>query len=136
MAQFIGSPSMNLFRMRRDGNLLRAIDDPESTLPLPPGGGVAEQTEVLAGVRPHEFRIASDTRSPGIHAVASLTEHLGRNNYLVSQPRAGANYLYEQQAIQAETSTRDIYPAGKDIILTAPPDTVRLFALDGQAIGR
>jgi multiple sugar transport system ATP-binding protein len=134
VARFIGSPSMNLIRMRRDGGLLRGIDDPESCLPMPCNVGLADQSEVLVGVRPHHLRIAGETQVQGIRGIVTLTEHLGRNNYVVCQPRAGTTYLHEQDAIQIETAAGVIYSAGNSLTLTASPESIRLFDLSGQAI--
>jgi ABC-type sugar transport system ATPase subunit len=134
VARFIGSPSMNLFRMRRDNALLRGIDDPESCLPMPSGTNVADQREVLVGVRPHDFRVSDNAQLPGIRVFVTLTEHLGRNNYVICQPRPGATFLHEQHTIQMETPTNFVCPAAKSLILTASPDAIRLFAIDGQAL--
>ena len=133
VAKFIGSPSMNIFRMRRDGSHLRAVDDPESSLPLPPHIALADQAEALVGVRPHDLRVmAAD--AAGIHVIASLSEHFGRHNMIVCQPRAGAAFVHEGEAIQVETPPTVMFDAGQEIRLTADPASIRVFSLDGQAI--
>ena len=132
VARFIGSPSMNLFRMRRDGSLLRAVDHSDSCLPMPLGVELVDGVEVLVGVRPHDLRVTAS--GLGIDVTVTLTEHLGRNNYVICQPGANTGYLHEQDAIQIETAVGDVYDSGTGIRITAPAETVRLFQLDGVAI--
>ena len=134
IAKFIGSPSMNILRVRRDGSVLSAVDDPETNLPLPPGIAIADQAEVLAGVRPHDFRITNASDTNGVHAIVSLTEHFGRHNCVVCQPRAGTGYVHDQQAIQVETPSGVNYSVGQTIRLSADPAAIRVFGLDGKAI--
>ena len=134
VAKFIGSPSMNVFRMRRDGALLLAANDPESSLVLPTETMLADKAEALVGVRPHDLRVVEATEVAGIHAVVSLIEHFGRQNCLVCRPRTGAAYVHEQQAIQVETQAGVVYGIGQPIRLAASPAALRLFTLDGKAI--
>jgi ABC-type sugar transport system ATPase subunit len=132
VARFIGAPSMNIFRMRRDGSVLRGLIDNETTLPLPHGAAVQDGSVVFAGVRPHHLLITDD--DAGIAATVSLIEHLGRNNFIVCEPRAGGADLHEAEAIQIETAA-DVAPApGTGLRLTAAPECIRLFAEDGEAI--
>ncbi len=133
VAKFIGSPSMNVFRMRRDGALLRAVDDPGSCLRLPPGSPAVD-AEMLVGIRPHDLRVEPPSAADGLQAVVSLTEHFGRHNCIICRPRAETSFLWEQQAIQVETPTSIAWPAGQQVRLSADPAGIRLFRLDGQAI--
>jgi multiple sugar transport system ATP-binding protein len=133
VARFIGSPSMNLFRMKRDRIWLRGIDQAGACLPMPEDIELPDNSEVLAGVRPHDLHIV-DTSTPGIPVVVALIEHLGRNNYIVCESHAGTAYLHEQKAIQVETPAGVVYSAGERLMLTASPASIRLFTADGQAI--
>jgi ABC-type sugar transport system ATPase subunit len=135
VAKFIGSPSMNIFRMRREGAYLRGIDDRESLLPLPTDTTLADGVEALVGIRPHDLRVAASTNdSTGIRAVASLTEHFGRHNIIVCQPRSGPGLVHDGDAIQIETAAGNVFVGGQLIDLTADPATIKLFRLDGESI--
>jgi ABC-type sugar transport system ATPase subunit len=132
VARFIGAPSMNVFAMRRDGPVLRGLHDTEATLPLADGVTVPDGAKVFAGIRPHHVVITDEPG--GIGATVSLVEHLGRNNFVVCEPRGGADVLHEGDAIQIETAA-DVAPEpGTELRLTASPEHVRLFAEDGSAI--
>ena len=132
VARFIGEPVDEHVPDARDGPVLRGLADNEATLPLPPGTSVADGTTVFAGVRPHHLAITDD--GGGIAATVSLIEHLGRNNFVVCEPRSGGADLHEAEAIQIETAA-DVSPEpGTELRLTAGPDYVRLFGEDGAAI--
>ena len=134
VARFIGTPSMNIFKMRRDGPLLRSVAEPDAVLPMPGGVDVADGTQLLVGVRPHHLLITDE--ADGIPVVVTLTEHLGRNNFLVCQPRSGADGLHEAEAIQVETAAEVAPEPGRELTLTAAPEGIRLFGEDGVALGR
>jgi ABC-type sugar transport system ATPase subunit len=135
VARFIGSPSMNLFEMQRDDELLRAVGAAGSTLPLPRDATIESGAKVLVGVRPHDLGVLDDS-SLGIPVVVSFTEHLGRNNFVVCAPRDSDAFLYGQEAIQVETPAGVTYEPGAELMLTAKPQAIRLFGLgDGAAIG-
>jgi ABC-type sugar transport system ATPase subunit len=134
VARFIGSPSMNILRMRRDGSQLRAVDDPESSLMLPGETSLADGAEALVGVRPHDFRVVPAGGETGVHAAATLTEHFGRHGMVVCQPRTGTAIIPDEVAIQVETPAGVVFDAGQPIRLGADPAAIRLFTLDGQAI--
>jgi multiple sugar transport system ATP-binding protein len=130
VARFIGTPSMNVFVMRRDGSVFRGASDPEATLPLATGVDVADGEEVLVGVRPHDLRIAGD--GSGVPVVATLVEHLGRNNFVICAPRAEDD-LYDAKTIQIETAP-DVAPApGTELSVTADAACIRVFDRSGEA---
>jgi multiple sugar transport system ATP-binding protein len=131
VARFIGSPSMNLFRMRVEGEWLRGLSAGEV---LPVRAGVAGEPgmEVLAGVRAHDLRVVDE--GPGVAVRVAFSEHLGRNNFVVCEPVAGEGLLFEQDAIQVETPASVWYEPGTELLLSADPATIRLFTPDGDAI--
>ena len=136
VARFIGSPSMSVFRMQRQGDLLRAIDHPDASLPVPSAAQLSEGSPVLAGVRAHDLRLSAGASSPGIPVEVSLTEHLGRNNYVVCTPRGSAEYLYDEaETIQVETPPGVFYDPGTELTVTAEPDSIRVFSAEGATIG-
>lgn len=133
VAKFIGSPSMNVFRMQRDGAVLRAVGDPSSTLALP-DPAMAVDGEILVGVRPHELRVETDSAGDGLRASVSLTEHFGRHNCVICRCLANPSFVWEHQTIQAETPTSRSFSVGDSVRLAADPSAIRLFRLDGEAI--
>ena len=135
IASFIGSPSMNLFHMSRDGDRLRGIDHPEASLALPSSVELADGVRVLAGVRPHDLELLAEPVSPGIPVEVSLTERLGRNNYIICGPRGHSDYLYgEDETIQVETPASISFDAGTQLTLTAQPETICVFTAEGAAL--
>lgn len=133
VARFIGSPSMNVFRMERADSLLRAAGAADCLLPLPADVDVASGRDVLVGVRPHDLRVVDD--GPGIPVAVTFTEHLGRNNFVVCEPVGARTYLVGQDAIQVETPPAVIYEPGTRLLLSAAPQAIRVFELDGAALG-
>ncbi len=133
VARFIGSPSMNLFRMRLLDGRLRAVDAPKASLPAPNGLGLAGGREVLVGIRPHELVVGASGEA-GLPVQVALTEHLGRVNFVVCRPVGEGGYLHEQDAIQIETDAATRYPLGKGLVLSANPSALRLFDANGVLI--
>jgi multiple sugar transport system ATP-binding protein len=134
VARFIGTPSMNIMKMRRDGPVLRSVTDPGATLPVPGGLEAPDGTVLLVGVRPHHLVITDGEK--GLPVVVTLTEHLGRNNFLVCQPADGGASLHEADAIQVETPAEVAPELGTELRLTAVSDGIRLFGEDGAALPR
>ncbi|MGD9536393.1 MAG: ABC transporter ATP-binding protein [Alphaproteobacteria bacterium] len=134
VARFIGSPSMNLLRMVPAEGRLRAVGAPGASLPAPPGLALPAGREVLVGVRPHQLKVAQTSDGEGLPVRVSLTEHLGRNNFVVCHPVPDAGYLYEQDAIQIETDAGVTFPVGTPLRLHADPGALRLFDTDGALI--
>jgi ABC-type sugar transport system ATPase subunit len=132
VARFIGSPSMNLFRMRREDGLLRGIDHPDACLPLPADSELPSRAEVLVGVRPHDLHVA--TNEAGIPVIVDFTEHLGRNNHVICEPRDSRAYLHDQETIQMETRAGVAYESGVELVLTADAELIRVFDLDGGSL--
>jgi multiple sugar transport system ATP-binding protein len=132
VARFIGSPSMNLFRMKNEGGVLRGIEHHEACLPLPLSREIPDRAEVLVGVRPHDLRVAANGK--GIPIIVDFTEHLGRNNYVICESRDTRAYLHDQETIQMETPAGVVYQSGVELVLTADPEKIRVFGLDGGSL--
>jgi ABC-type sugar transport system ATPase subunit len=133
VARFIGSPSMNMFRMRVTGTALIGTADPETRLPLGAGLGPLANEEIIVGVRPHHLRLARPGE-PGIHAIVDLVEHLGRSNFLVCTP-SSEGVLEGGRAIVFESDADVGIQPGESLTLTADPSFLVLFrARDGTAL--
>jgi ABC-type sugar transport system ATPase subunit len=134
VARFIGSPSMNLFRMTARGGSLHAAGATEQSLPAPAGLGLPDGTEHLVGLRPHDLVVEpADTRS-GLAVEVALTEHLGRHNIVVCRPAGAGGYLHEQDAIQIETAAGVLHPSGSLLRIGARPGAMSLFTLAGARL--
>ena len=133
VARFIGSPSMNIFRMTKYEGALRQIGGGSGFLPLPRGAQVQDGEECLVGVRPHDMIVRGD-KEDGLQAHVLRTEHLGRSNIVDCRPVDGPGYLHEQQVIQIETDAATVYEPGAVIALSAPSDAIRLFGENGTLL--
>jgi ABC-type sugar transport system ATPase subunit len=133
VGRFIGSPSMNLFRMQRQDGVLRGVDHPHACLPLPASVEIDNGAVVLVGVRPHDLRVAADGTA-GIPVIVDFTEHLGRNNYIICESRDTKAFLHEQETIQVETPAGVVYQTRAELMLTADPTVIRVFDVDGDSI--
>ena len=120
VARFIGSPSMNLFRMVARDGALRPVESPGGWLPLP-HFPVDEGQECVVGVRPHDM-VVRDGEGQGLPAEVIRTEHLGRNNFVDCRPVHGSRFLYEQDTIQIETDAAARYEPGTRLVLSAPTE--------------
>ena len=130
VARFIGSPSMNIFRMTRHEGALRQIGGGSGRLPLPPQAQLQDGEECLVGVRAHDMTVQGASGA-GLRVSVLRTEHLGRSNIVDCSPADGPDYLHEQQVIQIETDSAAVYDPGAEIALSAPADAIRLFGRDG-----
>ena len=133
VARFIGSPSMNIFRMTRHEGALRQVGSGSGNLPLPRDARVQDGEECLAGVRPHDMTVQG-TSGDGLRVQVLRTEHLGRSNIVDCSPADGLDYLHEQQVIQIESDAAVVYEPGAEIALSAPADAIRLFGRDGARL--
>ena len=134
VARFIGSPSMNIFRMTRHDGVLRQTGGGNGVIPLPRAAQVQQGQDCLVGVRPHHM-IVQGEGGDGLQAQVLRTEHLGRSNIVDCRPVEGPDYLHEQQVIQIETDAAAVYEPGTVIALSAPSEAIRLFGADGSLLG-
>jgi multiple sugar transport system ATP-binding protein len=133
VARFIGSPSMNLFRMRASGPVLTGVKDAQVTLPLGTGRGLSDDREVVVGVRAHHLRVARQGER-GIPVTVDLVEHLGRSNFVVCTPLLDGLVL-DGRAIVFESETEVTFAPGGRLTLTADPTSLVFFnASDGTAL--
>jgi ABC-type sugar transport system ATPase subunit len=129
---FIGSPTMNMFRASHvDGKLVLAGG--AVSLAVPGLAGLASGQPVLIGARPHEVSLAPG--GPGRLPVrVSFTERLGRSNFVICVPQAGADILESGEAIQVETEAGTVLPQGTETSLDFDVAALKLFDAAGHAL--
>ncbi|HXA20222.1 MAG TPA: sn-glycerol-3-phosphate ABC transporter ATP-binding protein UgpC [Thermoanaerobaculia bacterium] len=117
VAQFIGTPPMNLIPATVSGGLLQASS---FTLPLPAKfkGVVADAQRVLAGIRPEHIRHASNGDAP-INANVDVVEPIGHETIVYAS--AGSEKLV---AIFDPALTPR---AGETIVMTVDSEAMHLF---------
>jgi ABC-type sugar transport system ATPase subunit len=133
VGRFIGSPSMNLFRMDAQDGWLSAAGRPDVRLPLPVEWRFASERQVLIGVRPHQLYVVGGNK-PGIPVEVNFVEHLGRSTFVVCSPVPPAEYLFEQNAIQLEADAEIRVVPGERLRLSADPKSMRAFSTDGRRL--
>jgi multiple sugar transport system ATP-binding protein len=120
VAQFIGSPTMNMIRGRvalgRQGAVLRTDDGIE--LPLPRDSRAADQQPIIIGVRPEHLALADG----GLSCAVELTEPLGRE--ILLHGKLGGN------SICIAPGSRPRIEAGAHISVSYDPDRACVF--DGE----
>ena len=105
-----------------------------AALPAPTAARLTTGEALLVGVRPHDLKVGRRGEG-GLAVKVTLTEHLGRHNFVVCHPIGEAAYLHEQDAIQFETEASVRYPVGTELELSAVPDSIRLFTPSGERRG-
>ena len=129
VARFIGTPSMNLFRVRRAAAWLE-LEGGGGRLPAPEGLLVPDGTRLIAGARAHHLAPSEH----GIPVTVALTEHFGRSNIVLCTPRDGLEALVEQEAVQLEADASMLPAPGTSLTLTVGAEQVRVFDTEGRAI--
>jgi len=82
VAQFIGSPSMNILSAKAEGDILRLADGSDSGLPVPTG--VSHGQTVKIGKRPEDIQLHTyDGQGP--HATITSLEPTGAETYIAAQ---------------------------------------------------
>ncbi len=120
VAEFIGSPSMNLLRGEVSGDAVRVGDG--TLMPLPPGHKGKQGQKVVYGIRPEHFTLA-----PGIAAKVSVVEPTGPEMHIYADLGG--------QEVCAITSERVALARDAGIQLMPRLDKVHLFdAGSGKAI--
>src|SRR5262249_38548457 len=133
VARFIGSPSMNMFRMRASGSLLASVQDAQVTLPFGADRRLSDDGEIIVGVRAHHLRVARQGER-GIPVTVDLVEHLGRSTCVARTPLSNGLVL-DGRAIVFESETELAFSPGGRLTLTADPASLVLFnASDGTAL--
>ncbi|MBK7864086.1 MAG: ABC transporter ATP-binding protein [Archangiaceae bacterium] len=115
VAQFLGSPSMNVLPARRDGALIKGAG---FELAAPPGleaGG-----EVLVGLRPQDLQVGADGPLSG---TVTSVERLGFDGYAYLSSEAGALAARFEGEIEV----------GAKVKVRAVGDALHVFSADGAA---
>jgi multiple sugar transport system ATP-binding protein len=118
VASFLGSPTINLFdgRVRRQGERAEIGLGDDVRLDLPPGRAVANDAEVVCGIRPEALRIDGQGQ---IRARVTLVEMMGPN-YQITAEVAGRQVCLSLDR-DRRVASGDVMPLGFD------PGSVHLF---------
>lgn len=131
VAQFIGSPKMNLLP-----GTISAAQDTTTTVDVSAGGvatvpvnaaGLPSGTEVQLGVRPEDFVVAQPGDAVIFQGQASYTEKLGEVTVVYFTPRDGEDSVIAKIPGIADVSK------GTQLSLTASPDKLHLFDASGHS---
>jgi len=123
-ARFIGSPTMNLLpaRLTEDvGRRAAALDALGAAVPIPEGVESANGSEVLVGVRPHDFVVTGEARQGGLTLTGevSVVEPLGSET-LVHLEIGGTSLI-------ASAPSKTIPKAGERVTVHAQPGSLYMF---------
>ena len=123
VAQFIGSPSMNLLAATPGPQGVQA--EGFAIAPLSPPSGARD---LRLGVRPEDLRLAEESETPFFEGRASLVERLGESQLVYFSLGEGAEPLVAKLpgAIRAEK--------GDHLRLATDPAALRLFDDAGKAV--
>ena len=118
VAEFIGSPAMNLLpaRLAVDGGRKAAVIDGSARLELPAQLSGTEGQAILVGIRPEHFRIGNGTG--GLAAKVALVEPTGAQVQIVSEVGG--------RAVTVLLNERILPNVGADIRLV-PNDAIHAF---------
>ncbi len=131
VAQFIGSPPMNLLPVEAVGPGLVQLDGHR----LPVDGPLAEALasrvghQLTGGLRAEHLRLAPATNR-NLRASVSHSEALGNEQLLTCRLEAGGHL------VQLRVAPEEQLPAGTTVHLEAEPSGWRLFDAVGQALPR
>jgi multiple sugar transport system ATP-binding protein len=112
VASFLGSPSMNLLSVRRDGALLHGKG---FTLPAPAEG----EGELLVGLRPQDLRLDSEGPFSG---VVEAVERLGFDGFAFLKTADGPMVARFEGLVEV----------GQSVKVKAIGDVLHLFSADGS----
>ncbi len=115
VAEFIGSPGMNLLRGIVRGGVIEAAG---ARLPLPPGTTCTEGRAVVYGIRPEDLELASE----GLPARVSVIEPTGSETLVYLRAA-------ETEIVAVFRERHDLAP-GQEVHLRPRPDKVHLFDPD------
>jgi len=121
VAEFIGSPAMNLFTLPVVDNTVLLGD---SSVPVPREIATSA-SELVVGIRPEHLEVGSD----GAEMQIDVVEELGADAYLYGRITLPDNAF--SQTIVARTDGRDPPPRGSRVRLRPQPQHVHFFGVDG-----
>ncbi len=133
VAQFIGSPAMNILDATvtsADGEAIKVKLAQGSEATLPFGGDAALQgTAVKLGVRPEDLRIAADAASGIITGTVDIVEKLGEVTLVYINIDG-----HPEHFLAKLPGTQDAISRGSSIHLTAEKHVLHLFGADGKTL--
>ena len=121
VATFIGSPSMNMFAAKTDGEILRVFDD--FSLPLLPGNHDATMT---LGLRPDALIVHETETQGAFTATITALEATGSETMLFVEK--------DGQSITVVTKDRITSPPGTPVWITPNLSAAHLFGADGNRV--
>jgi multiple sugar transport system ATP-binding protein len=120
VAEFIGSPAMNLLTVKVEGEILDLGGTPVR-VPRGPAQAVGAVTSVTVGVRPEDMDLVAEGR--GLPVVVEVVEELGADAYLYGTALVAG----EQQQIVARVDGRRPPARGTRVHLAPRPERLHLF---------
>jgi ABC-type sugar transport system ATPase subunit len=138
VARFIGSPSINLLRVRvhsgEGGPHLTVAGDAHDAggwrLPVPPSASHAingSDGEVVLGVRPEAFALHRQHIPGALSARVEFVEPMGSVNHVILRPQGPPTALVEQDALVAIAGAHEEFQHGAMVWLTVRPDRLVVF---------
>jgi multiple sugar transport system ATP-binding protein len=123
VAQFIGSPSMNIFTTTVRGKTIRAANAPVQLDTL---NEYADGEELRVGIRPEDVIVSEDSTQGNAVASVSVVENLGSENIL--------HLDFANQDFIAKVDER-VYPSnGDEVGLRFPEPLIYVFDNEGRTI--
>jgi multiple sugar transport system ATP-binding protein len=125
VAGFIGSPAMNLFTGKVDGESVKVGS---LVVPISPAtrGALDGDTDVTVGIRPEAFK-AVDSGEAGLDATVDVVEELGADAYVYASLKAGEESGHEG-AVVARHEARTVPQRGAAIRFGVRAEQVHLFS--------
>jgi multiple sugar transport system ATP-binding protein len=119
VAEFIGSPSMNMVSTIAKGGAKPSVVFNEETLLLPPNLSVKDGQEITLGIRPENLILSKKGRKNTLNAKVIVIEPTGSETHVVMR--------FGKQDIVAVFRERHPLEIGQTIHLTYEPEKVHFF---------
>jgi multiple sugar transport system ATP-binding protein len=124
VAEFIGSPAMNLFTLPVVDNTARLGD-----LPIPVPREIASSAgELVVGIRPEHLELGSG----GVEMQIDVIEELGADAYLYGRITLPDNVF--GPSMVARVDGKDPPPRGSRVRLQPEPEHLHFFGIDGRRL--
>jgi ABC-type sugar transport system ATPase subunit len=138
VAQFIGSPSINLLRVRLhrvDGALhLKLEGDADRpgglTLPVPPAAAQAlngAAAEAVLGVRPEAFVLHRQPTPDSLGARVEFVEPMGPMNHVILRVQGPQTAVVDQDVLVVVVGAHEEFQHDASVWITVRPDRLVLF---------